>query len=280
MADWARDTPWRQGHLLTADAIRALGLADTNTPAAVAVISHDCDLAQDPKTEPDVEVIVGRIVEKPDGNYTHAKNLRKLHLRYVCEGQPMVVELQANGKQLVSKDGEAGLAGYRPLAGASLGSDEKGILQLWLAARYRRAAFPDEFDRRMGKETGLREQLAKILKVRGEHVAAVFFDVDSGEEVQRHGADDTYTLSITLLYSTAVDPGAAEREAQAAQAAIERVFKDCCHVGSGRWRWIELRECEAMADTAMTYAQSVSFKKWQADHISLHSDRPQEMLNE
>ena len=61
MAEWKRNTPWRQGNLLPNSAIAELGLCENgNLAEAIAVVaSHDCDLAQDPQSEPDVEVIIG-----------------------------------------------------------------------------------------------------------------------------------------------------------------------------------------------------------------------------
>ena len=244
------------------------------------MISHDCDLAQSSANEPDVEVIVGRFVQAHDGNYTHAKNPRKLHLQYSRGKDLVVVEMLANDKRLLPKEGKAGLAGHLPAPDYRLGPTELVVLQLWLAARYRRAAFPDEFDRRFNDETGLRDQFVKILKPLGVHIPAVFFDVDEGMEVKRNGPDDTYTLSIYLLYSTQTDPEPAERDALKAKEAIEAAFKEKCEVGEGKRGWIELRECAVLADTAMTYAQSIAFKKWQADYISLRGDPPQQMLNE
>jgi hypothetical protein len=83
MADWNRDTPWRQGHVLTNASSVALGvLREEDAAVALAVvISHDCDLAQSPETEPAVEIIVARRVQAADGNFTHAKNSRRLHLK-------------------------------------------------------------------------------------------------------------------------------------------------------------------------------------------------------
>lgn len=280
MADWDRDNPWRQGCLLTPETVQALDIKHHESPEATAivVISHDCDLAQSCQGEPDVEVIVGRYVDEPQGNFTHAKNLRKLHLPYTRGSQQAVVELLANGKRTLPKEGQDGLADHQPDMNIKLGPEEQAILQSWLAARYRRAAFPDEFDRRLNEETGLREQLAKILKSHGMHIPAIFFDVDEGEEVKRNGADDVYTLSVYLLYSTQNDPDTAETDAQKAKAAIEAAFKKKCVNGKGKWQWIELRECDILADTAMTYAQSLLFKKWQADHISFRSDPQQELF--
>jgi hypothetical protein len=86
VADWNRETPWRQGHLLCANAISALSLADTDLAEKTYVIvaSHDCDLAQETGSEPFVELIVGHLVEK-DGNCTHGKNSRKLHIQFAGE---------------------------------------------------------------------------------------------------------------------------------------------------------------------------------------------------
>ena len=54
MAQWNRDTPWRQGHLLGEDAMDALGLhhAAEAGQTLVIVASHDCDLAQASEGEP------------------------------------------------------------------------------------------------------------------------------------------------------------------------------------------------------------------------------------
>lgn len=280
MADWDRNTPWRQGHLLKPETIKVLGIQHPEAPdaTAVVVISHDCDLAQTCTNEPNVEILVGRFIKKSDGNYTHSKNLRKLHLPYVCSEQQVVVELLATSKCWVPKEGGAGLVGHQPEPKLQLGSNERAILQSWLAARYRRAAFPDEFDRRLNDETALRDRLAKILKLHGHYIPAIFFDVDEGEEVKRTGPDDSYILSIYLLYSTQTDPDLAEKDALKAKDAIVTAFKEECHDKNGKWRWIELRECDVFADIVMTYAQSTLLKKWQADYLSLRGDPPQEML--
>ena len=51
MAEWARETPWRQGHLLNSDAIGALGFHHSGLQDRILVViaTHDCDLAQLPE---------------------------------------------------------------------------------------------------------------------------------------------------------------------------------------------------------------------------------------
>jgi hypothetical protein len=89
---WSRETPWRQGHLLTIETIRRLGLADSGADTCVVVISHDCDLANANLTaEPHVEVIVGKIVSKPNGSFAWGKSPRTLHVDASRDGAPVTV---------------------------------------------------------------------------------------------------------------------------------------------------------------------------------------------
>ena len=274
MADWDRSTPWRQGRVIAADALAALGLSPVEhneaRPIGV-VISHDCDLAQDPANEPSVEIIVGRIVANADGNFTHAKNSRRLHLPCTAGSRVAVIELGASAKQVITKSGNGGIGAHHPAANLLFNATELNILQRWLAARYRRAAFPDEFDRRIRHESGVWDALLKILKPSGNHISALFVDLDEGRQRERHGADDCYTLALYLMYDSDGDPAAAEMAAQKAAGQIEALFEKKLRV-NGAWRWIELVECLPISDQALTYAQSQVFRKWNLDYLSLHSD--------
>jgi hypothetical protein len=217
MSTWERDTPWRQGHVVPNGAAKALGLISKDSPddTIAVVVSHDCDLAQLPNTEPDVEVIVGHRIEAVDGNFTYGKNARRLHLAFSGTTDRLTVNLFANHKMPVEKEK---LAEYPPVETLRLTATELTILQRWLAARYRRSAFADEFERRL-EDTGLRDRLGRILKSFGALISAIYFDVDEGEEVLHSGPDDPFTLGIYLLFSTEIDPVAAEKAAHAAKLA-------------------------------------------------------------
>ncbi len=280
MSEWSRNTTWRQGMLLSKESMGVL------FPAAVAdgfevavVVSHDCDLAQGAAEEPFVEVILARCLDiaDGDGNYSYAKNPRVLHVPMKQEAPPFVLELLAGNKLKVPKEGDDGLAHHEPDR-FRLSAAQVNTLQHWLAARYRRAAFPDEFDRRLNSETKLRDDLARILKPLGNEIVSIFFDVNEGKEVTHSGADEPYALGIYLLYRTDTDPGASEAAAVAAAKKIVAKFEEKCRDDSGHWRWIELAYCDPIADSALTYAQSNSFKKWHADHMSLRAQPQQPTL--
>jgi hypothetical protein len=276
MAAWSRETPWRQGHALTNESSIALGLVPAESVGAslTIVISHDCDLAQLPESEPLVEVIVSQRIEKPDGNCTHAKNSRRLHLPCTASGAPVCLDLRALAKAAIRKDD---LAGHTPNPDVVIDQKDRNVLQRWLAVRYRRAAFPDEFVKRLN-DSGVAKRLAKILEPLGKHLVAVFFDVDEGAEKERHGEADLYVLRVDLLYSTDEDPTVAQEAAEKAAASMTAAFRERCFDSVAGWKGIELAGCEPIADEAMTYAMSTQLKQWNMDYLSLRGDAPAEPI--
>ena len=279
MAEWNRDTPWRQGHLLSVNAIKDLGLHQSSTldQTFVIVASHDCDLAQAPEAEPLVEVVVGRLVTEKDGNCTHAKNSRKLHVEFLSVVF-LWVEFEATAKRSIEK---RVLNKFGPSVDAYLSPENLSIFQMWLASRYRRSAFPDEFERRLtSKEFKVHEKIAKAVKPHGALIAGVFFDVYEGAEVNRDGLNDTYTLDITILHSADPDFDVAEKAANAAAKAIEKAFKEKFFDPTKTWQHIELRSCDAISESVLTYQQFKNLKRWRLEHISLAAEPQQPTLPE
>ncbi|MFZ0295496.1 MAG: hypothetical protein WAL52_17940 [Candidatus Sulfotelmatobacter sp.] len=277
MAEWSRTTPWRQGHLLSDEALSALNVKSVQSPerTVVVVISHDCDIAATPAKEPKVEVISGRLIDKPSGDFVHAKNARTLHLRFVRDDKEQWVELSAAEKLAIAK---ADLADFAPRSDLGLDQVGRSTLQRWLAARYRRSAFPEAFEKRL-KENGFQDKLVGILKPYGEHILAIFFDVDDGKEEMRLDPADTYALTMYLLYTTELDPGKAQTAAQEAREKVETAFRQKFFEPTRRWSHIELCECAAISDEVLTYRQSTLFKEWRLEYLSLREDPPQPMLN-
>ena len=279
MTEWNRDTPWRQGHLLCNDAIEALGLRHALAPDQTLVIiaSHDCDLAQDPEWEPVVEVVIGRLVTDKDGNCTHAKNARKLHVDF-AGAAVLWAEFEATAKVSINK---RAINKFAPRPDARLPPANQAVFQMWLASRYRRSAFPDEFERRLtAREFKLHEKIAKTVKPHGELIAGVFFDVDEGAEVARGGPDDTYTLDIIILHSAEPNFDEAEKAAETAAKAIEKAFKDKLFDPTKTWQHIELRSCDPLSESVLTYQQFKQLKRWRLEHISLAAEPQQSVLAE
>src|ERR1700748_1181562 len=96
---WTRETPWRQGHVLRSETASRLALVNSDADACAIVISHDCDLSNDNlAAEPDVELIVGKVLPTPNGSFTWGKSPRTLHLHARCGNSPVALELVATKK--------------------------------------------------------------------------------------------------------------------------------------------------------------------------------------
>ncbi len=59
MGERLPEIPWRQGHVLTVQSARQLGLIhpEADDDPVVLMVSHDCDLAAPVEIEPECEVI-------------------------------------------------------------------------------------------------------------------------------------------------------------------------------------------------------------------------------
>ncbi|PTU03581.1 hypothetical protein DBR45_06305 [Pseudomonas sp. HMWF031] len=287
MVSWSRSTPWRQGYIVDSETLAQLGITidgDDQKKLIAVVATHDCDLAQLAAGEPEVELILGKVLpDKLDGNYTHCKTARRLHLELTGTDHHLLCEFDASKRIRVPKehqDPSKAFVSYQPARVALMNGQERSIFQRWLASRYRRSSFPDEFDRRL-RDTKVAERLAKLFKDSGNHIPAVFFDVDQGVERSRDGSNDPYELSILVLYKTDDDPETAEEAALTAVKAIEELFLNRCRTGEGQtWEWIELVEIEVISDEALTYGQSLNLTRWQADYVSLRSDPEQPIFDE
>ncbi|ANH69821.1 hypothetical protein [Mitsuaria sp. 7] len=269
-AEWTRDTPWRQGHVLGADACAAFGLKHAESPEAtcVVVIGHDCDLANDNlSAEPFVEIIVGRMLPRANGNFSWGKAPRTLHVDMQRAGTVLTVELVATDKASLPK---AQLARFMPDEWFELEAKQLAVLRNWLGARYNRTAFPDTFVSRM-KSTQVDMRLAKRLEAKGALVSFIYFDLDGGEVIERPEGDP-YELTIVLVFPPGADPD--EASDQADQLAQE-VFADCQRrlpsTDAQPNKDILLKGCFAISEDDITVAKSRELAQWRLEHMSLRA---------
>jgi len=278
MADRQRtSTDWRQGHVLHPEAAVALGLVCAENPeeTVVVMVSHDCDISAAVEREPQVELIVGCRIGAP-GADTNAKTARRLHIIFHGQEGDVAVELLATSKTARPKHAVLDMA---PRADWTLSPESLATLQHWLAARYRRAAFADQFEARLKAKPGqLDRKIAKTLAATSVHVLAVFFDVDDGAEVVRTEPNDPYKLRITLLYDSTKDEPTAFAACEKAAALIEDAFVKAFFDGAD-WTQIQLLSCDAVSDSVMTVAESRLLKRWRLDHMSLADEPQQPMLD-
>lgn len=269
----ARDTDWRQGDLLTREAAAALGLvAAVDEERRVIVITHDCDLPHG--SELCVEVIVAEMVVKEDPQLSYAKNPRRLHLAYEgINAAPLILELRHGDRRSVPKGDFA----ERAVKDHSLALpiDAKRILKQWLAARYGRPAFPNEFEERLRKGK-VERKIAKILEPDAKYLVGLFFDL--GEQRGTEAVEgEPYALSVSVVYDAneggADARGAAERVAMQLRELFENTYGKPDVATE-----IALDACEAVADTYLTLADLRRVDQWRLEYISLRDGEQGDFL--
>ena len=273
---WTRATPWRQGHILGANAAAVLKLVNTVDAAAtrVVVISHDCDLVnEDLADEGAAEVIIGREIPpgKESGSLFWARSPRTIHLEYQCEGGTRFIELLATAKTLIAK---TDLAQHLPDARFALEPKQRAALQSWLAVRYRRAGFPDEFNNRM-RDSKLDERLNKILDRYGKTVTSIYFDVDGGREIDRNDGSP-YELGIVLSYDPGADPDASAAIAEEAAGALYDEFeKRLFDKTAQAWSRIHLKACFPISEEELTVSRAKMLQERRVEHLTLRAPEEQ-----
>lgn len=168
----SRDTEWRQGSVITQDSFATLCPSEKGQDTYAVVISHDCDLPNE--NEEIVEVIVGSRITDADSNFTHARHIRRLHIKYELKdaSQFAVLELTHARRQCISKT-EFGQTAIRDL-NLTLSCEEKRVFKQWLSARYGRPAFPNAFDARLKKDKNLEKKISHILSPANSQLVGVF----------------------------------------------------------------------------------------------------------
>ena len=281
MSEWTRSNPWRQGSIIEEDCLhKLLGIENQSTSLKMigVVVSHDCDIAQSFEREPQIEIIPAEIIEHSDGNCTHAKNARRLHLRLVSKDGVLVskngvnrwIEMESPTRKGVDK---SLFQEFSPSTDLFIQRESIPILQRWLASRYRRAAFPDKFESALNV---VKDKLTKILQTTGDHIRAVMFDVGD-EQINREIV--RFPLAITLVYVSEGEGQSACTTAEKACDDVTGLFEKAFeHPPADRDVMIELRACTAISDEAMSLRQADSLKEWRSEHISLRSSPPGPMI--
>jgi hypothetical protein len=210
-------------------------------------------------------VIVGRLLSVTDPNHTRTKSVRKLHLELQAGSGVAAIELTVKAKAAIPK---TRLTAWEPDPGYEINPDNVATLQHWLSVRYKRAAFPDEFNHRMAA-TGLTKQLETIAKSHNAIVSALYFALDPPDEL---AADDPspYRLTVTVLYAAGENPDTSADDADKAVAAIESAFRKRCYDDKAdKWKIIELVDVIPASDEDLTVKHARVLQQWRLEHHSL-----------
>lgn len=270
ISKWSRSIGWQQGSFLTPETISLL-VQQKKIPKAenqcVVVVSHDCDVAnQDLDDEPNVELIYGLVLPEINGNYSWSKSPRTLHLDAQFQGQSKYIELKSTKKFSLEKEW---LGDHLPDSSWDISQVAKNTLRSWLAVRYNRAAYPDDFNEILDKKK-LKKGIAKILEPTQRLFSGLYLTFQEGSDSR---GQKLYSLNLFLVYSLGDEPLEAMQEAERVEEKISQLFQNKCFDSSAQiWTGIHLEDCLAISEDDVRLGWLNKLSEWRLEHLSLKDE--------
>jgi hypothetical protein len=261
--DRLREMGWRQGDLVPASKNAAvLGASIDRRPPGPAdrhwlvVLTQDCDLLRSTEKEPYVELIAGRVVEKEDALCQNGRNPRALQLPFGS----IWIEFRIHDRFRVDK---FVLADFPPDAGCALSEANRGVLRQWIARRYLRAPFPDEFNRRWMRHG---KQIDRLLKGTSARRVSCIYIAGADAEL---GVKTPYRIQVLIV----VPDGRSDDD------DFEMDFESCL----GGCQGVQVDNISTLAENDVTLDMLRSYKRLDVDYRSLPdeetTDKPPEQVD-
>ncbi|WP_312180833.1 hypothetical protein [Arthrobacter sp.] len=213
-------------------------------------VSHPCDVVSTSfERDPFVEVMSVDQIEVVDGNFTHGKNPRVLHL----ERPHDAIGIRRDTKTALDR---RTLLQFAP--SDVLSETERRVLALWLAASYARPTFADEFNRRMAPA---RRAIERIFKAAGASMTGIYV----ATQLDEFDAETPYDASIAITMRVG-DFENADVFTVASEAA------DTLGDTLRRLDGINLASIVVTSERDMTLEDLRSYARWDYDSLSLRDD--------
>lgn len=192
---------WRQGRFVQQKDLPTLidiyPNAGITKDIYLIVASQSCDIAN--AGEPIVEFSIARKIKSVDGNFTHNKHPRKLHIEAkVGEDRAinsLTLEILAHEKICLSKSELPEGLIPEPYIRLELNTLQEYIA--WLAGRYHRPALPTEFDRRFD-EVWNKSKRKQFSEKGSEHILGIYVEINPDAELQQ---DENYSVNLLIIIS-------------------------------------------------------------------------------
>lgn len=190
---------WLQGSLVKQENVLQLlniigdaALISDKPNIALIVASGSCDVAN--PSDLFVEFSVARYRDNVEGNYNFNKNPRRLHCNLESSmANGFCIELLAYEKFSIAKSQIP--EGISPDPGIKFSDNELFFYVEWLSGRYKRPAFPSEFDIRINKVWNKEKRKKEASKV-SENVMGIYAKVYPDTEIE---ADEKYDVDLLAI---------------------------------------------------------------------------------
>jgi hypothetical protein len=244
--DDIRSRNWTQGSFVEFTPEERETLALDPKVELYLLASHPCDIVlADLTKEPNVEILPVTEVKGLDGNLTFGKNPRRLEIAHSGHFFNVDIVNKASVDRLL-------LAGKSP--SAQLNEVDRRLFASWLAARYNRPAFADEFNVRMRQAA---PKVSKVLKSSGDKISGIYVATTLDELP----ATAVYEVAITItMRREDFDDGDSWTRANEASDAIAEAI--------GGAHGIELIHCDVTSEAELTLNDLRDYARWDYDSLS------------
>lgn len=248
-ADVIKNAGWRQGSFVRVEDHEIIVPCQNNTTEKdirYVILSQSCDVVNSSiEKEPYVELIIAKQIVKLDGQYKHARNPRKLHISALSKN----FEFNAHGRCFLSRKYLSCITPDEII----LDDNAIDLLTRWIAARYTRVAFPDNFNDRV-RMAG--KKLIKKLKALDFHGVIDLFI--AGSELDKELEPDK-PYNIALLVALLDDSSQNEI---GAYSILEELVEELNKVD------IIVQEYQVEKESHFSYKDLRKMYRWSWEYIS------------
>lgn len=256
---------WLQGRIVFGEDLKVFRELNPNIQEddILIVASQSCDVAN--FSEPLIELSIGKIMSKVDGNFTHNKNPRKLHISVerncAIHGPDQIhIELLAHQKISIPKDSLPN--NIEPHPDLVFTNHNLSMYVDWLAGRYKRPALPTLFDKRFD-EAWKKKRRLKSSEAVSEHLIGIYVKIFPEEELET----DPYTVDLLAL----VTPDLSTEE----NTKIENLLKEYVDAMQRAGFTINQENPYVIRTEAkVSIATIKQYKRFNLDELSHKNDHP------
>jgi|GEM_PF-888689 hypothetical protein len=273
-ADCLRSEGWKQGCLIPPNSAERITKASidfyqkgASSGTWLAILTQDCDLVRKVKDEPFVELLaMHKLPNKPSGQIMRGQSARTLHLTIEIDNQVSWFECSIHDRFRIKKESLCNLG-----CDTSIGliENELRLLRQWLARRYTRAAFPDNFENHLASTQGRVKSLFKSAEAK--LISTVYIAIDN--EYAAPNEDYFIHVILTALAEDFEDAGKRNSIDDFEQRFIE-VFSNRPHI---RFALTNPNDAESvdvrvLPEEDVTLSILRKYKRFDADYRSVDDD--------
>ncbi|MFG0589011.1 hypothetical protein ACF8D3_13385 [Acinetobacter sp. YQ_14] len=257
---------WLQGSLVKqeniCDILDLYGNADLKSDSAniaLIVASGSCDVAN--PGDPYIEFSVARYIDDVDGSFNCNKNPRKLHCTLESSmANGYSIELLAHQKiSLLKSDIPKDI---KPDSGFKLSQQELFFYVEWLAGRYKRPAFPSEFDIRVNNAWNKTKRKRESLKV-SKNVLGIYANVFPDREID---PNEIYTVDLMAIVIPKID-----EKGDDYKSIVQLLDKYKKVLESAK---MEVGQIQILPESRVSISKFKQYKRFNMDDLSYKQNHP------